>query len=125
MSQKEQPQTPRAQTRRDIEAQITAKAWKEESFKQELLTNPKSIFEQEFGVQLPAEINVQVIEENPTSLHFVIPMRPQVPGHELNEEELETIAGGRSVTVEMLKESAKITIGASFAVFSFQVTKDL
>ena len=95
MKQSEMKQPDQPQTRRDIEARIIAKAWKDESYKQELLTNPKAIFEQEFGVQLPAEINVEVLEENSTSLHFVLPMRPEISGQELNEEELEAIAGGK------------------------------
>ncbi|MDZ8106186.1 MAG: NHLP leader peptide family natural product precursor, partial [Nostoc sp. DedQUE12a] len=35
MSEQEQ-----AQTRQDIEARIIARAWKDEAYKQELLTNP-------------------------------------------------------------------------------------
>ncbi|MEM7594391.1 MAG: NHLP leader peptide family natural product precursor, partial [Cyanobacteria bacterium P01_A01_bin.83] len=38
-----------SQTRRDIEARMIAKAWKDEAYKQELLANPKAVFEQEFG----------------------------------------------------------------------------
>ena len=82
------------QTRRDIEARIIAKAWKDETYKQELLAKPKAVIEREFKVQLPAEVNVQVIEENTTSLCFVLPMRPDIPGYELDESELEAIAGG-------------------------------
>ncbi|ACC81665.1 NHLP leader peptide family RiPP precursor [Nostoc punctiforme] len=83
-----------AQTRKDIESRIIAKAWKNEAFKQELLTNPKPIIEQEFGVELPAELNVSVYEENSTSLYFVLPILPQIEGRELSEEELESVAGG-------------------------------
>ena len=82
------------QTRRDIEARIIAKAWKDDAFKQELLTNSKAVIEREFGVQLPEEINVQIKEENPTSLYFVLPMCPQIEGQEISEEELDAVAGG-------------------------------
>lgn len=81
-------------TRRDIEAKIIAKAWKNETFKQELLTNSKAVIEQEFGVQFPEAVNVQVQEENPTSLYFVLPMSPQIEGQEISEEELDAVAGG-------------------------------
>jgi len=83
-----------AQTRKDIEARIITKAWKSEAFKQELLTNPKAIIEQEFGVEFPAELNVSVREENSTTLYFVLPLHPQIEGRELSEEELESVAGG-------------------------------
>jgi hypothetical protein len=83
-----------AQTRQDIEARIIAKAWKDEAYKQELLTNPKAAIEREFGVEFPADVNVQVLEENSTSLHFVLPMSPVAIAQELSEEQLEAIAGG-------------------------------
>jgi hypothetical protein len=98
MSQQQQ----QPQGRRDIEARIIANAWKDEAYKQELLTNSKVVIEREFDAQLPEEVNVQVLEENPTSLYFVLPMRPDVPGHELNEEELEAVAGGK-ISPEMTR----------------------
>ena len=101
MSQQKQPQT-----RRDIEACIIAKAWKDDAYKQELLTHPKAVIEREFEIQLPAEVNVQVIEENTTSFCFVLPMRPEVPGQELDESELEALAGGFKVTPHGPKISA-------------------
>jgi hypothetical protein len=87
-----------AQTRQDIEARIIAKAWKDEAYKQELLTNPKAAIEREFGVEFPADVNVQVLEENSTSLHFVLPMSPVAIAKELSEEQLEAIAGGVNVS---------------------------
>ncbi len=89
MSQQEQ-----AQTRQDIEARIIAKAWKDEAYKQELLSNPKAVIEREFGVEFPADVKVQILEENPTSLYFVLPMSPVAIFQELSEEQLGVIAGG-------------------------------
>jgi len=89
MNEQTQPQT-----RRDIEAHITAKAWKDQAYKRELLSHSKAVIEREFNIQLPAEVNVQVMEENPTSLYFVIPMRPEIPGQEISDEQLQAIAGG-------------------------------
>lgn len=82
------------QTRKDIEARIIAKAWKDEAYKHELLTNPKVVIEREFGMEIPEEVSIQVTEENPTSLYLVIPISPEIEGVELSEEELEVLAGG-------------------------------
>ncbi|MDZ8105942.1 MAG: NHLP leader peptide family RiPP precursor [Nostoc sp. DedQUE12a] len=98
MSEQEQ-----AQTRQDIEARIIARAWKDEAYKQELLTNPKATIEREFGVEFPADVNVQVLEENPTSLHFVLPMSPVAIAQELSEEQLEAIAGGAGAISKLTK----------------------
>jgi hypothetical protein len=86
-----------SRTRKDVEAHIIAQSWKDEAYKQEILSNSKTVIEREFGVQLPAEINVQVLEENPTTLYFVLPMRPI--STELTEEQLETVAGGLEIPV--------------------------
>ena len=106
MNHQQQPES-----RQDIEARIISKAWKDESYKQELLSNPKAIFEQEFGVELPEEISVQVLEENSTTLNFVLPMHPETSGHELNESELEAIAGGKL----NLPEGAGTLVGGTVA----------
>jgi len=86
-------QTP-LRTRKDIEAHIIAKAWKDEAYKQELLSNSKAVIEREFKVQMPAEVTVRVLEENPTTFYFVLPMRPDLSGAELSDAQLEAVAGG-------------------------------
>ncbi|MDZ8106187.1 MAG: NHLP leader peptide family RiPP precursor [Nostoc sp. DedQUE12a] len=108
MSEQEQ-----AQTRQDIEARIIAKAWKDEAYKQELLTNSKAVIEREFGVEFPADVNVQVLEENSTSLYFVLPVSPIAIIQELSEQELEAIAGGKDWRLEIIKGAITTAIGIS------------
>ena len=81
-------------SRQEIEAHIIAKAWKDEAYKQELLNNSKAVIEQEFGLELADDINVQVVEENASSLYLVLPMQPDLSTDEVSEEELEAVAGG-------------------------------
>ncbi|MBD1930045.1 NHLP leader peptide family natural product precursor [Trichocoleus sp. FACHB-90] len=86
--------TEQRKTRKDIEAHIIAQAWKDEAYKQELLSNSKAVIEREFSVQLPAQVNVHVMEEDSTNLYFVLPPRPDLSNAELSEEQLEAVAGG-------------------------------
>ncbi len=90
---------PVKQTRQEIEALIVAKAWKDDAYKQKLLSNPKAIFEQELGVELAQEIRIQVLEENSTSLYLVLPVNPieAFKKIDLSEAELEAVAGGNTV----------------------------
>jgi hypothetical protein len=96
-------------TRNELEAKIIAKAWQDKAYKQELLSNPKATFSQELGQSLPDDVEIQVIEENPTTLYLVLPMKPEVEnGEELSEEQLESVAGGWCDTI--FKEIGKTII---------------
>jgi hypothetical protein len=95
MTEQSNNQQTNSKTRNEIEAHIIAQAWKDDAYKQELISNPKVVFEKEFCIQLPAEVNVQVMQETSTNLYIVIPQLPrQVAEAELNEDELEAVAGG-------------------------------
>ncbi|WP_208346021.1 NHLP leader peptide family RiPP precursor [Aetokthonos hydrillicola] len=103
-----------ARTRREIEAHIIAQAWKDNAYKQELLNNSKAVIEKEFEVQIPDDIKVNVLEENPTTLYFVLPMRPEISGQELSDEQLEAIAGGGNTGVfSLIFASAALTSAAA------------
>ncbi|GAA6615653.1 NHLP leader peptide family RiPP precursor [Scytonema sp. NUACC26] len=88
-------------TRQEFEADLVAKAWKDEAFKQELLTNPKATLSKEFGTSIPDNIQVRVLEENPNTLYLVLPVKPaDLEGEgELSENALEAVAGGASVGI--------------------------
>ncbi|MBD2207947.1 NHLP leader peptide family natural product precursor [Calothrix sp. FACHB-1219] len=90
----------------NLEAKIIARAWKSDAYKQELLENTKAVIAREFDVELPAEMNVQILEETPTNLYFVIPVCPSISAADLaaiSEEELAQVAGGKNGTIEISK----------------------
>lgn len=84
-------------TRRDIEAHLVTKAWKNEAFKQQLLSNPKVAIEQEIGVRLPEELSIQILAENASILYISLPVHPNLYGVELLDQELECIAAGTAI----------------------------
>ncbi len=71
--------------RREMEEKLIDRAWQDAAFKQELLSNPKATLEKE-GIKLPANIEVRVVEENPTTLYLVIPINPN--SKELSDAQL-------------------------------------
>ena len=84
----------------DLTAQLIARVWKDEAFKQELLSNPTSVVARELaqlqpGAMLPADIQVQVLEETPTTYYVVLPAKlPIESGEALSDAELQRVAGG-------------------------------
>jgi hypothetical protein len=83
-----------APTRRDMEADIIARALKDEGFARELRADPKAVLEREVG-ELPEGIEIKVVEETPDTLYLVLPARPS-PGRQLSDEELDRVAGGNT-----------------------------
>lgn len=82
-------------SRLSIEGGLISKAWKDEAFKQELLSNPKAVISRELGTQIPDNVEVKVLEETPTSLYLALPVKPSIGAEgELSDEELEAVAGG-------------------------------
>ncbi|MEH2002624.1 MAG: NHLP leader peptide family RiPP precursor [Nostoc sp.] len=78
-----------------FETKIITKAWQDENFKQELLMNPKEVFERESGTKAPEGLQVTILEETPLHYYMVLPVKPNLDeSEELSEEALEAVAGG-------------------------------
>ncbi len=50
--------------RQELEANLIARALKDESFRNELRSDPKPAIEKELGMEIPGEINIRLVEEN-------------------------------------------------------------
>ncbi len=68
---------------------LTDKACEDAEFRQQLVSDPKAVIAEEFGMELPENVEVKVHESTMQTLHIALPAGP-----ELNEEQLETIAAG-------------------------------
>jgi hypothetical protein len=79
--------------RQELEAQCITKAWEDDKFRQELLSNPKATFAKAMGSPFPENVDLQVLEETPNTYYLVIPKNPDV-SEELSDEALEAVAGG-------------------------------
>ena len=78
-------------TRRDMEADIIARALKDEGFARELRADPRAAIGREVG-KLPEGIEVKLVEETPDTLYLVLPARLS-PGRQLSDAELDQVAG--------------------------------
>lgn len=56
-------------------ADIISKAWREPDFKQRLMTNPSAALA-ELGLEVPAEVNIKIVENSSDSVTLVLPATP-------------------------------------------------
>jgi hypothetical protein len=77
-------------TRKDLEIHLITRALKDESFRAELIANPKAVIEQEIGSKLPDELKITVLEETEDTIYMVLPCNPY---EGLSEEELKASLG--------------------------------
>lgn len=59
--------------RQKFEEFLIVKAMKDTNFKKELIENPKIAIAKEFGTQLPAEIEIRILEETDKIVYIVLP----------------------------------------------------
>ena len=87
------------QTRKEFEANIIAKAWQDEAFKQRLMSNPIAVYEEELGRKAPENVEIRILEETNNITYLVIPKKPEV-SEELSSEALESVAGGAGFNID-------------------------
>ncbi len=78
-------------------AEIVQKAWDDAQFKSELLVNPAEVIEKFTGkkLNLPQGKTLMVHDQtNEETLYINIPAKPNMEDVELNEDQLEVVAGG-------------------------------
>ncbi len=80
--------------------QVINEAWENENFKQELMNDPLSAIEKLTGqrVQLPEDKTLIVRDQtDENTIYINIPAEHNLEDIELNEEQLEAVAGGGSL----------------------------
>lgn len=73
--------------------QILAKCWADAAFKAQLLADPGAVLEAH-GLNVPAGVQVRVLENTDQLVHWVLPARPG----ELSDTALDAVAGGGSLS---------------------------
>lgn len=83
-----------AGTRSDAQQQIIDRAEADPGFRSRLLENPKAAVQEQFGITVPADISVRIIEEKPGEAILVLPAKRTGVGTELSDADLDRVAGG-------------------------------
>lgn len=92
-------------TRAELEKKLIEQAWESETFKQELINNPRAVINRELKQQqIPENVEIEVLQETTNKVYLVLPQNPtQVgSGAELSDEDLEKVAGGVTICPSIL-----------------------
>ena len=73
-------------------ASLFAACWKDEALKARFQSDPKAVLA-EHGIAVPANMNVNVVENSDNTVHITMPQAPAGDG-ELLDDELTNVAGG-------------------------------
>lgn len=73
-------------------SKVIAKAWSDPAFKDKLVSNPRAAFS-EYGIEVPEGMRVNIVEDTPGTMNFVLPAAPRASSDQLTLDELEQTAG--------------------------------
>lgn len=82
-------------TRGEILDIIGKFAFEDASYRQSLLSDPKSVLAKQMNTELPESLNVKVVEEDANTIYLIAPYVPPTEGDELSDDDLEKVAGGK------------------------------
>ena len=86
-------------------APLFAACWKDEALKARFMSDPKAVLA-EHGMDVPANIDVNVVENSDNTVHITMPAAPDGAA-DLSDEELTSAAGGGGGTSIYGKQSEK------------------
>ena len=81
-------------SREAFQQAVIRAAWKDEEFRKKLLENPREAIKTQFDVDVNAELNIKVVEEDSGEMVLVLPVKPGGSVGELSEAELDAVSGG-------------------------------
>lgn len=97
--------------------EIVRKAWEDAQFKNELMANPVAAIEKLTGqkLNLPQGKTLVVRDQtNETTVYINLPAKPNTEDVELNEDQLEAVAGGKGGIIDGGCTTGPIIFNPSF-----------
>ncbi|MCP5113854.1 MAG: NHLP leader peptide family natural product precursor [bacterium] len=72
---------------------LVAQAWADDTLKQQLVEDPATVLK-EHGLEVPADVEIRVVENTDRVHYLTLPARPAEGSGELTDRQMESVAGG-------------------------------
>lgn len=86
-------------TRGEMQDLLAKFASENTEYRDALKQNPKDVVAQQFQIEIPAHVQVRVVEDTADMIHVVLPHNVEA-GAELSDADLEAVAGGHTLVKE-------------------------
>jgi hypothetical protein len=88
-------------SREELEQHLRARAWKDDTFRQELLAEPKAVLQRDFAAWfpdgiIPSDLSIKVVEEDEQGICFVLPPKTSDVFPDIDDGELVDVSGGKT-----------------------------
>jgi hypothetical protein len=83
-------------TRGEMQDLLMKFALSNPTYRQALLKNPRAVVEKQFNMELGSDVKVKAVEETADTIYVIVP-HVVVAGAELDDADLEKVAGGAKV----------------------------
>lgn len=91
-------------SRQEFERDVLRRAQADAAFREALLADPRQALNAAYGVEVPADVEIQVLEETESKIYIVLP----APTDELTEQELSGVAGGMMKSTGIVRTAADL-----------------
>lgn len=107
--------------RTELQNAIVKLALDDESFRQQLLQDPKKALRASAGFEPPAGVDIKVIQEDRSCMYIVLPVRDETlaEGDELTDDQLAAVAGGVGTSAS-LNNASRLQLGTESSMKSTQ-----
>lgn len=83
--------------RKKVEEELVLSALQDDNFREELLQNPQTVLQEQYGLSVPDKVDVKIVEEDEDQIVLVLPSDGKTSletDEEISLEGLEQVAGG-------------------------------
>lgn len=96
--------------RATLEARVIARAWRDEGYREALKRNPRAVLSKELRVDIPDDVQVRVVEEDPKTIYFRLPANPNTYlEKQPDNKQLQLLAAGVTVATACTIPSTVMT----------------